>query len=113
MATKKTKRNEYFEGIKAGLEEALAWAQGKNVPVTIRQVELPDPPAPMTPKQISSLRVKKARASQAVFAGLINASVQTVHAWEQGRGKPSGPTLRFLRLLDKHPELIKELGHAA
>ena len=111
MASKK-KKNEFFEGIMAGTREAIAWADGKDVPVTIRHVELPDPPTPMTPRQIASLRVKKARASQAVFAGLINASVQTIHAWEQGRGRPSGPTLRFLRLLEKHPELIKELKAA-
>jgi putative transcriptional regulator len=111
--TKKRKHNEFFEGIKTGLEEAIAWADGKGVPVTIREVELPDPPKPMTGQQIAALRTRKVRASQAVFAKMINASVQTVHAWEQGRGKPSGPTLRFLRLLEKHPELFKELGHAA
>ena len=110
---KKKKRNEYFEGIKAGLEEAIAWADGKDVPVTIREVELPDPPKPMTARQIAALRTSKIQASQAVFARIINASVQTVHAWEQGRGRPSGPTLRFLRLLERHPELVKELGHAA
>jgi putative transcriptional regulator len=110
---KKKKRNEFYEGIKAGLEEAIAWADGKDVPVTIREVELPDAPRPMTARQIATLRTRNVRASQAVFAKLINASVQTVHAWEQGRGRPSGPTLRFLRLLEKHPELIKELEHAA
>lgn len=47
---------------------------------------------------------------QAVFARLINDSVQTVHAWEQGRGRPSGPTLRFLRLLERRPELVREFG---
>ena len=110
---RKNRKNEFFDGIKAGLEEAIAWADGKNVPVTIRQVELPDPPKPMTPRQIAALRTRKVNVSQAVFARLINASVQTVHAWEQGRGKPTGPTLRFLRLLDRHPELIKALGNAA
>ena len=31
----------FFEEIKAGLEEALAWAMGEDVPVTIRKVESP------------------------------------------------------------------------
>lgn len=104
----KKKKNEFFDGIKTGLEEAVAWAEGKPIPVTARDAELPPPPKPMTPREIANLRVKKVGASQAVFASLINASVQTVHAWEQGRGKPSGPALRFLRLLDKRPELIRE-----
>jgi putative transcriptional regulator len=103
-------RNKYYDGIKAGLEDALAWASGNNVPVTIREVEMPKPAMPMSPRQIAALRTKKVRVSQAVFAGLINSSVQTVHAWEQGRGRPSGPTLRFLRLLDKRPDLVKELS---
>lgn len=107
---RKDRDTRFFEGIKAGLNEAIAWAEGKDVPATIREVELPDPPAPMSPRQIAALRKKRVHVSQAVFARLINASVQTVHAWEQGRGKPSGPALRFLRLLEKRPELIHELG---
>jgi len=104
------KKNEFFDGIKAGLEDALAWSEGKDVPVTMREVELPDPPSPMTPRQIANLRMKKVGVSQTVFARLINSSVQTVHAWEQGRGRPSGPALRFLRLLEKRPELVRDLG---
>ena len=100
----------YYDEIKTGLADALDWAQGKHSTVTIRDVELPDPPRPITPRQITALRKKKVRVSQAVFAGIINASVQTVHAWEQGRGQPSGPALRLLRLLDKRPELIREFG---
>ncbi len=105
------KRNEYFEGIKQGLDEALQWAKGGDVPATIREVELPDAPKPMTPRQIATLRAKKVGVSQAAFARLINASVHTVHAWEQGRGRPSGPALRFLRLLEKRPELVKDFGN--
>lgn len=107
---KKTKETQYFDEIKAGLEEALGWARGKNSTVTVRDIELPDPPRPLTPRQITAIRRKKARASQAVFARLMNASVRTIHAWEQGRGRPSGPALRLLGLLDRHPELIRELG---
>jgi hypothetical protein len=39
---KSKKPKEYFEGIKAGLDEAIAWTNGKNVSVTIREVELPE-----------------------------------------------------------------------
>jgi putative transcriptional regulator len=103
------KKNPYFDQIKTGLEEALEWAKGGDVAVTVREVELPDPPKPMSGRQIAALRTRKVRVSQAVFARLINASVQTIHAWEQGRGRPSGPALQFLRLLDKRPDLVKEL----
>ena len=46
IMAKRAKRNGFFEGIKAGLEEAFAWADGKAMPVTIREVELPDSPKP-------------------------------------------------------------------
>ncbi len=108
MARKKP--TPYFDEIKAGLEEALIWAQQEQGSVTMRDVEIPGPPRPITPRQIAFIRENTVRASQRVFAGLINASVQTVHAWEQGRGHPSGPALRLLRLLEKRPELIRELG---
>jgi putative transcriptional regulator len=107
---RKMKRNEYYKGLKAGLEEAMVWPKGGEVPVTNREVELPEPPKAMSGRQIAALRTKKMGVSQAVFARLMNASVQTVHAWEQGRGRPSGPTLRFLRLLERRPELVREFG---
>ena len=108
MPRKKT--NPYFDEIKAGLEEALIWARKEQGSVTMRDVELPDPPRPITARQIASIRKNRVRASQRVFAGIINASVQTVHAWEQGRGHPSGPALRLLRLLEKRPDLVRELS---
>jgi putative transcriptional regulator len=101
----KTERSLAYNRIKAGLENAIAHAQGRKT-LTVRQVELPDPPEPMTPAQITSLRAKKLGVSQQVFARLLNASPQTVHAWEQGRAKPTGPTLRFLRIIEKHPDVI-------
>ncbi len=94
-----------FRRIKAGLENAIAHAQGRKT-LTVREVELPAPPKRMSPSQITRLRAKKLRVSQQVFAQLMNASVQTIHAWEQGRAKPTGPTLRFLRIIEKNPEVI-------
>jgi putative transcriptional regulator len=104
---KQAKNQKFFNEIKAGLNDALAWSEGRETPVTVRDVELPAPPRPMTSRQIAILRKKKVGVSQAVFARLINASVKTVHAWEQGRGHPSGPALRLLSLLDETPDLIR------
>jgi len=96
-----------FRRIKAGLENAIAHAEGRKT-LTVHEVELPDPPKPMTRTQIVSLRKKVLGVSQHAFARLINASPQTIHAWEQGRAKPSGPTLRFLRIIEKHPDTIAQ-----
>lgn len=38
----------------------------------------------------------------------LNVSVKTVQAWEQGKRKPDGPTLKLLEIAEKHPEVIAE-----
>jgi putative transcriptional regulator len=102
------KKNKFFEDIKAGLIEAIEHAEGKRI-LTSRDVEIPDPPAPMAPRRIAALRKKRLGVSQAVFARMINASVHTVHAWEQGKTRPSGCAVRFLELLDRKPEILADL----
>ena len=98
-----------FTQIKSGLVNAIAHAEGRKQ-LTMRAAELPDAPKAMTPSQITELRTKKLGVSQQVFARMLNASPQTVHAWEQGRAKPTGPTLRFLRVVEKQPELLSQLS---
>ena len=104
----KAKRHDAFARIQAGLHDAIAHAEGRKS-LTVRDVQLPDPPTPMTPTQIVSLRTTILGVSQQVFAKMVNASLQTVHAWEQGRVKPSGPALRFLRIIERRPDVIGEL----
>ena len=98
-----------FLRIKEGLEEAIAHAEGKKA-LTVHEVEIPDPPKPMSPTQITALRVKVLGVTQNVFARMLNASPQTVQAWEQGRAKPGGPTLRFLRVIEDRPDVLAKAG---
>ena len=89
----------------AALEEGIqALREGR--PLTVHEVEFPDPPKPMSARDIVRLRKDKLGVSQAVFAELINTAPQTVHAWEQGRNKPSGIALRFLRVIERRPEVL-------
>ena len=101
-------RNEYFEGLKGALEEGID-ALRKGKVLTVREVSLPPLPIPMSPQQIIALRKKKLRVSQRVFARLANTAPQTIHAWEQGRAKPSGSALRVLHIFDDRPEIAEEL----
>lgn len=96
-----------FLKIKAGLENAIAHAQGRKT-LSIHEVELPDPPRPMSPAQITALRVRVLHVSQQVFARMLNASPQTIQAWEQGRAKPTGTALRFLRVIEHRPEILSQ-----
>ena len=97
-----------FERIRDGLEQAIDHAKGKKL-LTVRRVRMPEPPEPMTPARIAKLRTQKVGVSQAVFARLLNASVKTIHAWEQGRTVPSGCALRFLQVIDKNPQVISSM----
>jgi putative transcriptional regulator len=42
--------------------------------------------------------------SQAVFARVLNVSVRTVQAWEQGLRQPSDAALKLLTIAKKRPE---------
>jgi len=44
--------------------------------------------------------------SQAVFASVLNVSVKTVQAWEQGLRQPSDAALKLLTIAKKHPEVL-------
>lgn len=77
--------------------------------LTMREVKLPPVPRPMSAAEIAALRVNVLGVSQQVFAGMLNASPKSVHAWEQGRAKPAGTTLRFLRVLEHRPDVALEL----
>ncbi|HEY5624025.1 MAG TPA: DNA-binding transcriptional regulator [Gammaproteobacteria bacterium] len=51
--------------------------------------------------QIKRLR-RQNRASQAVFAAYLNTTTSTIQKWEQGRKKPSGPSLKLLNIVKQH-----------
>ena len=94
--------NAFFEGIRDALVEFNEdLQQGKKL--TTRTVIKPNPPKSMKAADIVKLRIKL-NVSQQVFADLLNASIRTVQAWEQGQKKPSGPSLRLLEIARNHPE---------
>ena len=53
-----------------------------------------------TPADIRRVRAKT-KASQAVFAAVLNVGPTTVAAWEQGTKKPSGPAVKLLDLVER------------
>ena len=60
----------------------------------------------------SDAEIVKARfasgLSQAQFAGLLGISKRTLQQWEQGRRSPTGAARTLLRIVAKHPRLLKE-----
>jgi putative transcriptional regulator len=91
--------NHFFEDLKEGLEEAIAYEQGKQ---TLRShlVELPPKPSTYTAKDIKKIR-SKGNYSQSIFALILNVSVKTVQAWESGARIPSHAALRLIEIIEK------------
>ena len=64
--------------------------------------------------EVSLNDVVKARLgtglSQAEFAAALNISPRTLQQWEQGRRSPSGAAETLLRIVARHPEVLRELA---
>ncbi|MGH9937836.1 MAG: helix-turn-helix domain-containing protein [Blastocatellia bacterium] len=103
MKKKKYMSDEDFEDLKLSLEQALQHARGErhDLRTTVRAA----PPKPMKKQEIIKLR-QQLNLSQALFAGMLNVSVRTVQAWEQGLRKPSDAALKLLTIAKKHPEVL-------
>lgn len=61
-----------------------------------------EPPPVYTSEKVVQIRMKKAKMSQAVFAGFLNVSPSTVQKWEsECSGKhPSGSAAKLLQIIE-------------
>ena len=96
---------DFFNGIRKGLEEALAYEKGKASAQTIaRKRSLPD------------VNVKAERESldmtQKAFANVLGVSKRTVEAWETGRSTPSPTAKNLIYLISQKPDLVLMLQEA-
>lgn len=98
------KRN-IFSEMKESLEGALAYERGERV--DLRTTELPPPAKRLRPQEIRQIR-RSLRASQPVFARLLNVSPNTVRGWEQGVRRPRQAALKLLNVARRHPEVLME-----
>ncbi len=48
--------------------------------------------------------------SQSKFAELLGVSKRTLQEWEQGRRTPNGAAKTLLRVVERHPEVLRELS---
>lgn len=102
------KRKPLAERLAAGLIEAGRFAKGE---LTLRTVQVPDPPPEIAANEVISLRAKSGM-SQAVFARVLNVSTKTIQSWEQGERKPSHAALRMLQVFRENPSLVLQVVSA-
>lgn len=67
-----------------------------------------------TPTQLLVRQVRmKTGLSQQEFADRIHTPVATLRDWEQGQFAPPGAVWCLLRILNDHPDLVRELALAS
>lgn len=85
-----------YDGIMQGLEEAIAYNEGRIKARTNTMSVEPVPDFEAT--EIKSIR-NELGMTQVLFAGFMGVSKKTVEAWEAGRNMPDGPARRILAIL--------------
>lgn len=93
-----------------GLREAVEVRRGNAQPARrVRRLSARDavvqPPRQYQGAGIQAIR-ERLGLSQHVFAQVLNASPETVKAWEQGKRQPDGMALTLLELAETHPEAL-------
>lgn len=81
------------------LKEAIAWADGEDVPVRVTTVEVPR-------TDVRAVR-RKLRLSQSQFASKFGFALATLKNWEQGRTQPDGPARVLLAVIARNPEAVE------
>jgi len=87
--------------IMAGLEDALAHAEGNDATAALRALAAID---------VKKIR-EKTGLSQPKFASLFMIPVGTLRNWEQGRRHPEGPAVALLHIIDKEPQTAVRALH--
>lgn len=91
-----------YDGIMQGLEEAIAYNEGK---IKARTNTITITPVPdFEANEIKNIR-NELGMTQVLFAGSMGVSTKTVEAWEAGRNMPDGPARRILSMLKADPAL--------
>jgi putative transcriptional regulator len=60
------------------------------------------------PNEIAATRLRSG-LTQAQFAAALRISPRTLQQWEQGRRKPSGAAETLLKIVARHPEVLREM----
>ncbi len=98
--TKRKKRNPFFEGVKQGLEEAIAIARGEADPSTYKI---------HVPEELDVKAIRKATGlTQQEFAMRFGFNLARLRDLEQKRTQPDSAIRAYLTVIRKNPEAVKK-----
>lgn len=93
--------SEVYESLMEGLNEALAFAGGKDTGAVMHKIAVPV-------VDVARIRAETG-LSQSAFAKSIGVAKGTLLNWEHGRRHPTGPAQVLLAMIAKRPSLVGEL----
>ncbi len=93
--------SEAYDRIKRGLNEALAFAEGRSAGAVVHHIEVPI-------VDVAAIRASTG-LSQSQFAKSIGVAKGTLLNWEHGRRQPTGPAQVLLAMIARRPSLVREL----
>ena len=89
--------NDIFNGIREGLEDAIAYARGDESRARIAHV----------PEEVDVKSIRRQTGlTQREFAQVFGITVDTLRQWEQGRRHPRGPARVLLTVIERAPEAV-------
>ncbi len=97
--------------IMADLRDAVASIKEHHAgKITLRtSTVLKAKPIVMTASHVRRIR-DRLKMSQEVFARYLHTPKRTLEKWEQGLAKPTGAAAALLTLVERHPDVLKELA---
>jgi putative transcriptional regulator len=98
---RRAKKPTLGERIIEGLEEAVAWSRGEDVPVRVTLVHIPE-------IDVREVR-RRMGLSQSQFATKFGFPPATLRNWEQGRVRPDAPARVLLAVIARHPESVEDV----
>ena len=99
--------SEFYDKIARGLNEAIAFEEGKLPAKTTKYTVAPV--TSFAPGEIKEIRTS-AGMTQAIFAAYMGVSKKTVEAWESGRNHPAGASCRLLSITKADPSFPRRSG---
>ncbi len=88
------------DSIIAGMQDALAYAEGDTERGQAHTVCIPDT------VDVKAIR-KRQGLTQADFAQRYGFALNSIRNWEQGRRQPEGPVRLLLLVIDREPEAVQ------
>ena len=103
---RKPARSTVGQRIVEGLEQAVAWTQGRTAGAQVTVIHVPQTDVREVRQQMG--------LSQSQFAAKFGFPLATLQNWEQGRARPDAPTRVLLAVIARHPEAVEDvLGKAS